>query len=119
MFNIFKKLSPGIIYETFKGEKTFVKVFECACGNKIKITADKDRGDGVSNFKGVHTVKTLREYKIDNMIFIGHSILPSGDLNWLGMLEERSWLVVPITCPACKHGLTTLQYKEARRNGKL
>jgi uncharacterized CHY-type Zn-finger protein len=51
---------------------------------------------------------------------MGHSILPSGQLNWLGMLEERNWITTPtIVCPACKHGMTNKDYKEARRNGKL
>lgn len=111
---------PGTALETVQQGLVFVKEFYCGCGNRIKISADKDRGDGPSNFKGVHTVKTLNEYKITDMIYVGHSILPSGDLNWLGMLEERNWITHPtITCPACKHGMTTKEYKEARRNGKI
>jgi len=119
MFN-FKKFKNRPTPETLKQGLTFVKQFSCVeCGNQIKLTCDKDRGDGPSNFEGVHTVQTLEKYKISDMIYIGHSIVPSGSLNWLGLLEERSWKVNPIKCPACIHGLSTEAYKQARREGKI
>jgi hypothetical protein len=110
----------GTSLDTIQQGLTFVKEFYCGCGNRIRITADKDRGEGPSNFEGIHTVQTLEKYRITDQRYMGHSILPSGQLNWLGMLEERNWITTPtIVCPACKHGMTNKDYKEARRNGKL
>jgi hypothetical protein len=109
---------------TSKAGELFVKKFVCeGCrtepANTITLKCDKNREDGPSNFEGFHTAKTLRKYKLDD-IYLGHSILASGDLNWLGLLEERNWEVSPkIKCPACIHGMHVTEYKQARRDGKI
>lgn len=63
---------------------------------KLKITGIKDRENGPSNFKGVFPAF----YPIER--FRGHSIVPSGELNWNGIAEERGWQVEPIVlCSIC------------------
>lgn len=42
--------------------------------------------------------------------------VPSGDLNWLGLLEERGWRTSPhVVCPACQAGLSLQDFKDTRR----
>lgn len=80
------------------------------CGARLAIRADKDRDNEKSNFVGVyppnHPDVRLR----------GHSIVPSGMLNWNGLAEERGWTVEPeVICPACKEGMTREEFLAERR----
>jgi len=70
----------------------------------ITIHARDERPDGPSNFVAVKG---------------GHSKLPSSDLTWNGLIEERGWKSNPVLCPACQRGMTIREYKEHRRKGGL
>jgi hypothetical protein len=86
---------------------------------KLVIRGNKDRDHGRSNFEGVHTTETVNKYKLGER-YVGHSIVPSGDLNWDGLAEERNWILYPhVKCPACQKNMSVDEYKDARRNGLL
>jgi hypothetical protein len=76
--------------------------FICKCGAMLKIKAKENRKDGPSNFKANA---------------FGHATLPSHELTWYGLVEERGWKVKgdKVTCPACQVGMTVLEYKASKR----
>jgi len=110
---------PVQLTDTNTGKPRFMKEWICACGATLRIFADKDRGEGPSNFEGVHTAKSVEKYNIHPR-YIGHSIVSSGLLNWAGLAEERGWKVEPLVeCPACQKNMTVNEFKEARRKGVI
>lgn len=118
LFNLKRiPLSPEVVEDVKKaGKLQFVKEWTCTfCLNdlplKLRISSRIDRDHGPSNFAGVypegHPVERLR----------GHSILPSSQLNWAGLAEERGWKIIKtdfvdeVICPPCQLGLTLEKYK--------
>lgn len=79
------------------------------CGARLAIRAKDDREDGKSNYIGVYPPNHPDIRKR------GHSVVPTGMLNWNGMAEERGWIVEPeVKCPACQSGLLLKDYLDAK-----
>jgi hypothetical protein len=96
-------LTPG---ETAAAKAAFEyrRVWTCPCGAQLRIRAREARADGPSNFR---------------MGPGGHAVLPSSDLTWNGLAEERGWQTDPVCCPACQRGMSVAAYKDARRSRLL
>lgn len=78
---------------------------------RLAIRAREDRADGPSNYK-LETDGT----KINYM----HATLPTHELTWNGMAEERGWQVHPtVKCPACQNKVSIKLYKQLVREGKI
>lgn len=78
--------------------------FQCTCGSTLTVRTRTPRAEGPSNF--------IVDINPKHRSF-GHSLIPSGRLNWEGLREERGWerdgdLVV---CPACAQGRTRTQQR--------
>lgn len=77
---------------------------------KLRIRARQDRAAGPSNFEAYP--KRHR--------FAGTSKLPSHELTWNGLAEERGWQTTPkVLCPACLEGAVSVEeYRAAVKAGK-
>lgn len=110
--------------EAYRKKLQYVKEFQCSCTDSnghnttIKIRSAKPRDEGPSNFQGVFTPELCKTLGVP-LRYVGHSIVPSGELNWKGLLEERNWSVDPVKCPACKLGISVEAYRSARRAGVI
>jgi hypothetical protein len=84
------------------------RTWQCQCGSALRIRAGTDRGDGPSNFL-VDTNPRRRTF--------GHALLPSGELTWEGLREERGWERDGdvVTCPACAMGRTRDEHRVMSR----
>lgn len=93
-------------------EFRYGRIWRCSgrdCKAELKIKAKANRANGPSNFV---------PYPVGHKL-AGHSQVPTMDLTWNGLAEERGWLTNPVVCPACRHGLTVLEFKQAKREGRL
>jgi hypothetical protein len=71
----------------------FARAWTCGtCQQQMRIRVRQDRAEGPSNYE----TYPPRHPKH------GHSVRPSGDLNWNGLAEERGWTTNPVCCPTCK-----------------
>lgn len=89
----------------------FVREWFCVkCNARLKIRCESDHANGPSNF-----VMYPPSHRLS-----GHATLPSGELTWNGMVEERGWKAEPkVVCPACRRGLTVQQYQAKLAEGLL
>lgn len=81
----------------------FVRTWLCGCSATITVRARENRVSGPSNFQP----------SLDPRL-AGHATVSSLALTWNGLLEERGWLSVPVTCPACQAGLSVPAFKAQR-----
>lgn len=113
---------PQELLEAAKSRHPFNFIWKCvSCSAQITIRSQKSRGSETSNFQGVYTPELCAKLNVHRR-FIGHSIVPSGDLNWNGLLEERNWIHLgdnKAKCPACQKGMTIEQFKAAKKAGLL
>jgi hypothetical protein len=75
------------------------RTWQCVCSSKLTVKSRKARAEGPSNF--------IVDINPKHQTF-GHSLVPSGRLNWEGLREERGWERDGdvVTCPACVQGRT-------------
>lgn len=84
------------------------RTWQCGCGAKLTIRSHTKRREGGSNF----TV----DINPKNSTF-GHSMVPSGQLNWEGLRAERGWERDGdvVTCPACVQGRPLEEHRRISR----
>lgn len=79
----------------------YVKQWNCQCGAQLRIKSTTSRDEGASNFVPTRS---------------GHATLPSGELNWAGLANERGWKPEQDRmCPACQAGVDLATFKRLRR----
>lgn len=71
----------------------------------LRIRCRENRPDGPSNYV----------VDADGSRRSGHATVPTHQLTWNGMAEERGWSTDPVRCPACLAGLTVDAFKRQRR----
>jgi hypothetical protein len=77
----------------------YARTWQCTCGAKLTLKSRKARAEGPSNF--------IVDINPKNSTF-GHSLVPSGRLNWEGLREERGYERDGdvVKCIACVMGRT-------------
>lgn len=79
----------------------YAKTWTCQCGSQLKIKSSLSRTEDASNFVPTRS---------------GHATLPSAELNWAGLAEERGWKPDKEgMCPACQAGVDPITFKRLRR----
>lgn len=79
----------------------YVKQWNCQCGAQLRIKSTTSRTEDASNFVPTRS---------------GHATLPSSELNWAGLANERGWKPEQDRmCPACQAGVDLATFKRLRR----